>query len=468
MYNRLVPSRKGVTTEFLEGMEGFVEFALMQHDFVSNGSIRCPCSRCRNISGFLEPHDVRAHLYKHGFMPNYYQWESHGEPFIPISRPQPSRNTEKEIGPEITTENPYRTMVLDAIGHSFNFESDGFNLDGEEEQPPNRNAQEFFDMLKASEEPLFDGCVNHSTLSAVCRLLNIKSEFNMSDNCYNQILLFLKELLPEDAKLPNDYYRTKQMVAKLGLGYEKIDVCKTGCILYYKGNKDKVNCPKCGQPRYKPKRGGNGRQNDVAYKVLRYFPITTRLQRLYMSTKTAENMIWHWKSRREPGVMSHPSDGEAWKKFDQCHSGFAAEPRNIRLGLAADGFSPYGQMAHPYSCWPVIITPYNLPPEMCMSSPYMFLSLLIPGPKSPGKNIDLYLQPLIDELKQLWVDGVENYDSYKKQNFQMRAALMWTINDFPAYGMLSGWSTHGHLACPCCMRKKLGVSLKGWKKSFIF
>nr|XP_009799015.1 PREDICTED: uncharacterized protein LOC104245146 [Nicotiana sylvestris] len=296
-------------------------------------------------------------------------------------------------------------------------------------------------MLKASEEPLFNGCTNHSTLSVVCKLLNIKSEFNMSENCYNQIILFLKELLPEDAKLPDDYYRTKQMVAKLGLGYEKIDVCNAGCILYYKDNEDKLECPKCGQPRYKPKKEGNGRQKDVAYKVLRYFPITPRLQRLYMSTKAAEHMIWHWKSRREHGVMSHPSDGEAWKKFDQCHPGFAAEPRNIRLGLAADGFSPYGQMAHPYSCWSVIITPYNLPPGMCMSSPYMFLSLLIPSPKSPGNNIDLYLQPLIDELKQLWVDGVETYDSYKKQNFQMRAALMWTINDFPAYGMLSGWST---------------------------
>jgi len=28
---------------------------------------------------------------------------------------------------------------------------------------------------------------------------------------------------------------------------------------------------------------------------------------------------------------------------------------------------------------------------------------------------------------------------------------MWTINDFFAYGMLSGWSTHGRLACPHCM-----------------
>ncbi|KAL9346447.1 hypothetical protein Peur_061300 [Populus x canadensis] len=33
----------------------------------------------------------------------------------------------------------------------------------------------------------------------------------------------------------------------------------------------------------------------------------------------------------------------------------------------------------------------------------------------------------------------------------MRAALMWTINDFLAYGMISSWSTHGKLACPYCM-----------------
>ena len=34
---------------------------------------------------------------------------------------------------------------------------------------------------------------------------------------------------------------------------------------------------------------------------------------------------------------------------------------------------------------------------------------------------------------------------------------MWTINDFPAYGMVSGWSTHGKLACPYCMAKQQGI-----------
>jgi hypothetical protein len=36
---------------------------------------------------------------------------------------------------------------------------------------------------------------------------------------------------------------------------------------------------------------------------------------------------------------------------------------------------------------------------------------------------------------------------------------MWTINDFPAYGMLSGWSTHGKLACPYCMENNKAFTL---------
>ena len=57
---------------------------------------------------------------------------------------------------------------------------------------------------------------------------------------------------------------------------------------------------------------------------------------------------------------------------------------------------------------------------------------------------------MIDELKLLWDSRVETYDASRNQTFQMRAALMWTINDFPAYAMLSGWSTKGKVACPCC------------------
>ncbi|CAN6679884.1 unnamed protein product [Malus baccata var. baccata] len=32
----------------------------------------------------------------------------------------------------------------------------------------------------------------------------------------------------------------------------------------------------------------------------------------------------------------------------------------------------------------------------------------------------------------------------------MRAAVIWIVNDFPAYTMISGWMTKGYLACPIC------------------
>jgi hypothetical protein len=58
---------------------------------------------------------------------------------------------------------------------------------------------------------------------------------------------------------------------------------------------------------------------------------------------------------------------------------------------------------------------------------------------------------LIDELKMLWSkDGVETWDAKYKRNFKMHAMLLWSINDFPAYAILSGWSNKGRFACPYC------------------
>ena len=66
------------------------------------------------------------------------------------------------------------------------------------------------------------------------------------------------------------------------------------------------------------------------------------------------------------------------------------------------------------------------------------MTLLISGPNSPGRDIDVYLCQLIDELKMLWDTGVETYNCVSKGRFNVRAALMWTVNDFPAYMYLSG------------------------------
>jgi len=85
----------------------------------------------------------------------------------------------------------------------------------------------------------------------------------------------------------------------------------------------------------------------------------------------------------------------------------------------------------------------QLTTAMCMMHLYMFLSYVIPGPHNPKTKIDVYLQPVIDDLKTLWNEGVDTYDVHTNQTFKMKAALMWTVNDFLAYRMLSRWSTYG-------------------------
>ncbi|KAL0347926.1 UNVERIFIED_CONTAM: hypothetical protein Sangu_1020400 [Sesamum angustifolium] len=93
-------------------------------------------------------------------------------------------------------------------------------------------------------------------------------------------------------------------------------------------------------------------------------------------------------------------DAEVWKYFDQMHPDFTEEPRNIR-------------------------------------------TMVIPDPSNLKRLINVYLESLIEELLQLCHMGVRTYDHAMDKAFMMRAVLMWTVNNLPAYEMTSGWSTAG-------------------------
>ena len=144
-----------------------------------------------------------------------------------------------------------------------------------------------------------------------------------------------------------------------------------------------------------------------------------------MSKNIAKDMRWHKDERLEDGdYLRHPANSIVWKKFDKKHGWFAADSCNVRLGLASDGFNPFGNMSTSYSMWPVVLMPYNLPPWRCMKNPYMILSLLIPGRKAPGNKIDVYLRPLVDDLKELWNEGIKTYDASTQHSFKLHAALL--------------------------------------------
>ncbi|GJR99000.1 protein kinase, ATP binding site-containing protein [Tanacetum coccineum] len=106
---------------------------------------------------------------------------------------------------------------------------------------------------------------------------------------------------------------------------------------------------------------------------------------------------------------SHTIKEMTWHAIGECTE---PEPRNVRLRLAADGFNPFGNLSQAYSMWPAL-------------------------------------------------KGVETIDVATGQKFNMRAMVLWTINDFLARSSLSGWSGQGYRACPTCNEDTSSVRVLG-------
>ena len=93
------------------------------------------------------------------------------------------------------------------------------------------------------------------------------------------------------------------------------------------------------------------RQLVIPMKILKYLPFIPRIQRLYMTEESAKQMTWHkYGHRYNPKRLVHPSDGEAWARFNMIHHEKALEAHNVRVVLAIDGFNPYGMVAASYTC----------------------------------------------------------------------------------------------------------------------
>jgi hypothetical protein len=108
-----------------------------------------------------------------------------------------------------------------------------FDLDTE--NPPTLEVEEFFSLLKASEEPLREH-TKVIVLAFVTRLMAIKSKFFFFNNCYNELLKLIRNILLNPNKLTKDMYHSKKFVKGLGMDYEKIDVCQNSCMFFFGRN----------------------------------------------------------------------------------------------------------------------------------------------------------------------------------------------------------------------------------------
>jgi len=86
------------------------------------------------------------------------------------------------------------------------------------EEEPNADTTRFFDLLKDSNEPLWDGCMNQSKLSAIAQVFTIKSDKGLSEASYDKIIEWARSILPEGNKLKENFYAAKSMMKPLSLG----------------------------------------------------------------------------------------------------------------------------------------------------------------------------------------------------------------------------------------------------------
>jgi len=78
----------------------------------------------------------------------------------------------------------------------------------------------------------------------------------------------------------------------------------------------------------------------------------------------------------------------------------------------------------------------------------MMFSMMISGPRQLENYIDVYLSPLIEDLRKFWDKRVDVFDENQNETFKLHAMVFCTINDFLTYENLSGYGIKGHRPCP--------------------
>jgi hypothetical protein len=157
-------------------------------------------------------------------------------------------------------------------------------------------------------------------------------------------------------------------------------------------------------------------------------------------------------------------NGTRWKIFDLQYKTFGSESRNIRFVLSTDGMNPFGENRTVHSTWPVILAMYNLLTWLCYKRKYLMLSILIQGPKQAGIDIDVFLEPLMEDMTKLYNEGVHMWNHYQQKYFMLYAIIFVCIHDALRGFIVSGQTKGKSGACPVCVDGTASVYLPSSRK----
>lgn len=149
-----------------------------------------------------------------------------------------------------------------------------------------------------------------------------------------------------------------------------------------------------------------------------------------------------WRNRKQVnGAMGDSFDGKIWNEFKDANGdAFFEKAGNLGVMLNVDWFQPYKHTQ--YSCGVLYLVLMNLPREVRFKPENVMIVGMIPGPNEPKGNINTFLQPLVDNLIDLW-DGmiIENKHSLGGI-LKVKVALLALCCDVPAARKCGGFAGH--------------------------
>ena len=117
----------------------------------------------------------------------YWYWTSHGEvePNVGVNMHHSSSSMDVEHDD------------YNGVDRLQNMVDDIMKVRQENEyEPPNPSTQRLYDKLKVAQRPLWPGCNTHTELSLELRMMSIKSDYNMSQSCFDEVAQLMKEACP--------------------------------------------------------------------------------------------------------------------------------------------------------------------------------------------------------------------------------------------------------------------------------
>ncbi|CAG8707168.1 15007_t:CDS:2 [Rhizophagus irregularis] len=293
---------------------------------------------------------------------------------------------------------------------------------------------------------------NETTRWAMLWVYLFQDTFVLPQTASATLLDFLKDLLESFnnttfSDFPSTIYRADRLLG-VEHEYRNYIVCPHCHHLHLpdilNGNVQPIKCNKCNEIITKMVRTSKGNHLIKPIKVYPYYSIIQQLE-LLLSKPEMENLLEScFKREIDDDIFADVYEGRVWKTFTDTNGQpfFVKNVLEIHIGFALnlDWFSPCKHIQ--YSVGVIYLTILNLPRHIRFREENTFVIGIIPGPHEPDVNeIHQYIEPLVDELLQLWAGQVIKSPNYPIGRIY-RAALIMIVCDTPAARKIGGFSSH--------------------------